>query len=127
MTFLCQGKTNKFMFQEHNCIFPCFRPIFQGSSSVDQLLEIVSLIGPMTSSDFADIGIDESFALADVITKQNLSPRSMTTFKERLQNHLGNGIILSPDLCYLFEKVFCYVPSQRWDAEHSAQYIQWNL
>merc|ERR1712156_207752 len=69
----------------------CAKPIFQGSSSVDQLVEIVSVIGLMTTSDFEGLGIDESYALADVITKQNFSPRTSTesTFAERIQAHLG--------------------------------------
>ena len=81
----------------------------------------------MTPSDFEDMGIDETFALADVITKQNFSPRSYTnlSFGERFQTHLG--LKLNQDLCYLFERVLSYIPSRRWDAEHSLQYIQWNL
>ena len=91
------------------------------------MVEIVSVIGPMTTSDFEGLGIDESYALADVITKQNFSPRtsSESTFAERIQAHLG--LELEEDFIYLFQNIFSYIPSQRWDAEQSLQYIQWRL
>ena len=73
------------------------------------------------------MGIDESFALADVITKQNFSPRTSTesTFAERIQAHLG--LELQEEFIYLFQNIFSYIPTQRWDAEQSLQYIQWRL
>ena len=80
----------------------------------------------MTTSDFEGLGIDESFALADVITKQHFSPRtSSSTFSERLQTHLG--LNLEDDFIYLFQNIFSYIPNQRWDAEQTLQYIQWIL
>ena len=90
------------------------------------MVEIVSVIGLMTTSDFEGLGIDESFALADVVTKQNFSPRtSSCTFAERIQTHLG--LILEEEFVYLFQNIFSYIPNQRWDAEQSLQYIQWSL
>ena len=80
----------------------------------------------MTTSDFEGLGIDESYALADVITKQNFSPRtSSSTFAERIMAHLG--LELEEDFVYLFQNIFSYIPNERWDAEQSLQYIQWRL
>ena len=103
-----------------------FRPLFQGSSSVDQLVEIVTIIGLMTTSDFEGLGIDESYALADVVTKEKFSPSIReSNFAERFQVHLG--LNLEEDVTYLFQNLFSYIPNQRWDAEQSLQYIQWIL
>lgn len=88
-------------------------------------MEIVSILGPMTALDFEEMGLDESFALAEIVTKQNFSPRS-STFAERIRLSLGHPA-MEDGLVYLFEKIFSYVPARRWDAEQALQYIQWSL
>lgn len=82
----------------------------------------------MATSDLDLIGIDESFPLADILTKENMSPSprsSELSFAERFQSHLG--LHISKEFLYLFENVFSYVPDSRWDAEQVLQYIQWYL
>ena len=80
----------------------------------------------MTTSDFEGLGIDESYALADVVTNQKFSPSTReSNFAERFQVHLG--LNLEEDVIYLFQNLFSYIPNQRWDAEQSLQYLQWVL
>ena len=80
----------------------------------------------MTTSDFEELGIDESYPLADVVTKQKFSPSIReSNFSEKFQVHLG--LNLEEDVIYLFQNIFSYIPNQRWDAEQSLQYIQWIL
>ena len=80
----------------------------------------------MTTSDFEGLGIDESYPLADVVTKQRFSSSIReSNFAERFQVHLG--LNLEEDVIYLFQNIFSYIPNQRWDAEQSLQYLQWIL
>ena len=93
---------------------------------MDQLVEIVSVIGPMTASDFDMMGIDESFPLVEFVSKQQNFSAPRSNLSERLRANMPN-VQLDDNLISLFANVFQYIPQRRWDAQQCLHYVQWTL
>jgi len=104
------------------------RPLFRGDSGVDQLVEIVSIVGPFTSSDFQLMGIDQSFPLVDVVAQYRSPIRrlSNSTFEERFVASTSCKIP-SDMITSFFQNIFAYVPESRWDAEEILHWLAKNI
>ena len=103
-----------------------YRPLFRGDSGVDQLVEIVSTVGPFTPADFQLMGIDQSFPLVDVVAKYRSPIRrlSNSTFEERFVASTGLRRITSDKNTSLFRNLFQYVPESRWNSEKTLDYFE---
>ena len=103
-----------------------YRPLFRGDSGVDQLVEIVSTVGPFTPADFQLMGIDQSFPLVDVVAKYRSPIRrlSNSTFEERFVASTGLRRLPSDMITSLFRNLFQYVPESRWNSEKTLDYFE---
>ena len=114
-------------FNTYQPFFAHFRPLFRGDSGVDQLVEIVSIVGPFTSVDFQLMGIDQSFPLVEVVAKYRSPLRrlSNSTFEERF--NASTGLLIQSEMLELHRNLFQYVPSSRWSAEKVLHWIEKNI
>ena len=96
---------------------------------MDQLVEIVSTVGPFTPSDFQLMGIDQSFPLVDVVAQYRSPIRrlSKSTFEERFVASTRNLSIPSDMITSLFQNIFTYVPGSRWNAEKILHWLAKNI
>ena len=107
-------------------IFLIFRPLFSGETTIEQLVDIVSVIGPITNEDLETVQVDKTSPIAQIIVEQNYaSPKSLPTFTERLQVQMGKTVNDTFD--QLFQNIFKYIPDERWSAEEVVTYIEWNF
>ena len=95
---------------------------------MDQLVEIVSTVGPFTPSDFQLMGIDQSFPLVDVVAQYRSPIRrlSNSTFEERFVASTSCKIP-SDMITSFFQNIFAYVPESRWDAEEILHWLAKNI
>ena len=94
---------------------------------MDQLVEIVQIVGPFTSLDFQAMGIDQSFPLVEVVAKYRSPIRrlSNSTFEERFA--ASTGLLIPSEMVELYQNLFQYVPAARWSAEKVLHWLAKNI
>ena len=103
------------------------RPLFCGETSIEQIVDIVKVCGPITQDDLDLAHIDSTVPIADMILNKKFHCHIiLPDFIERLQVQM-EGKIFNETFNMVFENVFKYVPNTRWDAEQIVAYIEWNL
>lgn len=91
---------------------------------MDQLVEIVSMLGPMSADELTFMKIqDGGCPFADLIAEQNVS-KSLPTFADRLRVQMG--AVVDPTVFQILQNIFKYIPSDRWNSEQTIAYIEWN-
>ena len=107
----CQYYTNKIDIWAAGCIFAeillAGSPLFQGSTSMGQLYEIIKIIGQPTDSDFASI----QYELSDHDLLKIRKIEQKTTLKASLPSHTP------PEAIELLTYIFQYNPQKRPTAE----------
>jgi hypothetical protein len=101
------------------------RPLFIGDSSVDQLVEIISVVAALTIDDLEGMKIDSSSPLADLVILQKSITRSLPTFDERLRVKMGRFV--DDTVVRLLQNTFKYIPTERWAPEQVVNFIEWNF
>ena len=108
-------------------IYACFfRPLFCGETSIEQIVDIVKVCGPITKDDLDMAHIDSTVPIADMILNKKFQCHIiLPDFIERLEVQMEGKV--HETFHMVFENIFKYVPNTRWDAEQIVNYIEWNL
>ena len=103
-----------------------FRPLFCGETSIEQIVDIVKVCGPITKDDLDMAHIDCTVPIADMILNKKFQCHIiLPDFIERLEVQMEGKV--HETFHMVFENIFKYVPNTRWDAEQIVSYIEWNL
>ncbi|OHT16693.1 CMGC family protein kinase [Tritrichomonas foetus] len=102
LMYNCQSYTNSIDIWAAGCIIAemlmAGSPLFQGSSSIGQLLEIIKMLGPPTDDDLNSFQHDD-------VDYSNIS--QVTSLTKVLPQHTP------PDILELLQQIFVYNPSAR--------------
>ncbi len=89
-------------------LFTFSRPLFRGETSIDQLVEVIAVLGPPNREDLEGMGV----SLDDCPFVQKVaSPIALPTFDARLRVKMGAQVPKPIDL--VLKRIFKYIPEER--------------